>query len=155
MSAFAMHAKTSAFAAGARVLSSQKKTNNNSNRCERPSPQSFLCDRESRGMRKICFFDFVREGKIRERKREREKKGEDCASISNNHFHFWIAFSLSFSPLSLSVTIIVSYTHRIIARTTMMWMMMMTMRVCSSRYTSSRARVYSCTRSHRALRERF
>ena len=37
MSAFATHAKTSAFAAGARVLSSQKKTNNNNNsnnRCE-------------------------------------------------------------------------------------------------------------------------
>jgi hypothetical protein len=73
MSAFAMHAKTSAFAAGARVLSSQKKTNN-SNRCERPFPQSFLlCNRVAeRG--KFVFLILC--GKERsERKREREKGG--------------------------------------------------------------------------------
>ena len=91
MSAFAMHAKTSAFAAGARVLSSQKKTNNsNSNRCERPFP-AFLCNRVAD--EEICFFDFVREGKIVYRERERER--EDCASISNNHFIFGLP-SLSF-----------------------------------------------------------
>ena len=85
MSAFAMHAKTSAFAAGARVLSSQKKSNNNNNnnnRCERPFPVSV----EIVG-REICFFM----GKI---------VTPDCASISNNHFIFGFCASLCFLPPS-------------------------------------------------------
>jgi len=82
MSAFATHAKTSAFAAGARVLSSQKKTNNKSNnRCERPFPVFVWKYCRLRNL----FFYFV---------------WKDRASISNNHFVFGFCASLSLFPPS-------------------------------------------------------
>lgn len=137
MSAFATHAKTSAFAAGARVLSSQKKTNNNNNcssnnnRCERDLFPLFLW--------KYCrlrnlFFYFV---------------WKDRASISNNHFVFGFCASLSLFPPS-RVTI-ASHTYRIIALTRMTMIMMM--RVCALRVTPPlscvlRARFVIRTRSH-------
>ena len=127
MSAFAMHAKTSAFAAGARVLSSQKKSNNNNNnnnRCERPFPVSV----EIVG-REICFFI----------------SWERSLPQIVRPYPIIISF-LDFALLSVSFlprVTIASHTHRI-ALTRMTMLMMM--RVCSSRYTSSlrssRARVF-------------
>jgi len=128
MSAFATHAKTSAFAAGARVLSSQKKTNNKSNnRCERPFPVFVWKYCRLRNL----FFYFV---------------WKDRASISNNHFVFGFCASLSFFPPSWC-DYCIAHTHRIalLARVTMIVMM----RVCSSRYASS------FMRSSRAIRNSY
>jgi hypothetical protein len=77
MSAFAMHAKTSAFAAGARVLSSQKKTNNsNSNRCERPFPAFCVIQSDEK------FVFLISCGKERSLPRECEReRGGLCVHI--------------------------------------------------------------------------